>query len=77
MLMTAGSSAALIWCDYNSKIATSISDPVPRPENVKLITICRSTGLQAVGGCPEKIDFYFRIDGPKPEKCYIHTDFNF
>ncbi|MBN2544423.1 MAG: transglycosylase domain-containing protein [Spirochaetes bacterium] len=77
MLMPGSSSAALIWCDYNSKIATNISDPIPKPDNMKLVTICRSTGLQAVKGCPEKIDFYFWNDGPLPEKCYIHSDFNF
>lgn len=70
--LPAESTAALIWCDYNQKVSTDITKPIPRPKNMKLLSICVETGLIATDKCPEVKEFYFWNDGPIPEKCYLH-----
>jgi hypothetical protein len=41
---------------------------------MKLLRICRESGLEASDNCTDCIDFYFNADGPLPEHCYIHSN---
>ncbi len=68
--------AGAIWAEYNQQVSIDISGLIGIPGNMRLISIDRTTGLQSTPYCPDAYDFYFRADGPLPEKCYIHgTDF--
>ncbi|MBN1214534.1 MAG: transglycosylase domain-containing protein [Candidatus Lokiarchaeota archaeon] len=73
MYVSGSETAGVIWCDYNDKISNQIEIPIEIPKNMKLIPICKETGLEATDNCPEVINFYFWKDGPLPEKCYIHS----
>ncbi|OHD78712.1 MAG: hypothetical protein A2355_16990, partial [Spirochaetes bacterium RIFOXYB1_FULL_32_8] len=68
--------AGAIWAEYNQKVSIDISGLIRIPGNMRLMSIDRTTGLRSTPYCPDVYDFYFRADGPLPEKCYIHgTDF--
>ena len=77
ILMPGASTAGVIWCEYNGRISSDIINPIPRPKNMKLLSICMETGLVAGKDCPVVKDFYFWKDGPLPEKCYIHGEESF
>lgn len=64
--------AGNIWAEYNQRTASGIGELIPVPRNMRLVKVDRTTGLAATAMCPDKFDFYFRADGPIPEKCYIH-----
>jgi penicillin-binding protein 1A len=66
-------SSAVIWCDYNQRVSPINTEAISIPQNMKLIKICMDTGLKAGKNCTNIRDFYFWVDGPKPEKCYIHN----
>ena len=73
MYISGSETAGVIWCDYNDKVSNEIGAPIPIPDNMKLLSICVETGLQAGDYCPVVKNFYFWKDGPIPEKCYIHN----
>ncbi|HRU45497.1 MAG TPA: hypothetical protein P5322_13405, partial [Spirochaetota bacterium] len=50
------------------------TDQIKIPNNMKLYKICEETGLQASENCPVIKNFYFWMDGPIPENCYIHNE---
>ncbi len=74
VFLSGSSTAAYIWCDYNQKVSAGLTEPLAKPKNMILIPICVETGLQAGRNCPIVKEFYFWMDGPIPEKCYIHQE---
>lgn len=72
ILVASEGNATLIWCDYMKQFSNSIVDEIAVPDDMKLIPICVDTGLVATKRCSNKQDFYFWIERPVPEKCYIH-----
>lgn len=78
MLVAGASSAAYIWAFYHTNIASSdVLSSIPTPDKMSFVNICRDSGLIATKKCPNKINFYLWSEGPIPEKCYLHSDFDF
>lgn len=67
------SNAALIWCEYIKNVSKGVTESFEPPSNTKLLTVCMDTGLIAGPNCKNLKNFYFWIDGPIPERCYIHN----
>lgn len=74
LLLSGESTAAVIWADYNAKVFSDSSAELPVSQNMKLVRICRESGLEATDNCSDCIDFYFNANGALPERCYIHSD---
>lgn len=74
LLLSGESTAAVIWADYNAKVFSDSSAELPVSQNMKLVRICRESGLEATDNCKDCIDFYFNANGALPERCYIHSD---
>ncbi len=68
------SNAALIWCDYIKNVSKGLTEPLSPPMNTRLLPVCMDTGLIAGPNCKNIKNFYFWLDGPIPEKCYIHNN---
>jgi len=68
------SNAALIWCEYIKNVSKGLTESLEPPSNMKLLSVCMDTGLIAGPNCLNTKNFYFWIDGPIPEKCYIHNN---
>lgn len=73
MYISGSESAGVIWCDYNNKTTTEIQIPFDVPDNMRLLSICTETGLEATSFCPVVKNFYFWNEGSIPEKCYVHN----
>lgn len=74
LLLSGESTAAVIWADYNAKVFSDSSAELPVSQNMKLVRICRESGLEATDNCKDCIEFYFNANGALPERCYIHSD---
>ena len=74
LLLSGEATAAVIWADYNAKVFSDISTKLPVSQKMKLLRVCRESGLEASDNCTDCIDFYFNADGPLPEHCYIHSN---
>jgi penicillin-binding protein 1A len=74
LLLSGEATAAVIWADYNAKVFSDTSAQLPISENMKLLKICRESGLEASSRCENCIDFYFNANAALPERCYIHSD---
>jgi penicillin-binding protein 1A len=74
LLLSGEATAAVIWTDYNAKVFSDTSAQLPISENMKLLKICRESGLEASSRCENCIDFYFNANAALPERCYIHSD---
>lgn len=74
LLQPSESNAAIIWCEYVKRTSRNDTDQIKIPNNMKLYKICEETGLLASKNCPVIKNFYFWIDGPIPENCYIHNE---
>lgn len=68
------SNATLIWCEYMKNVSKALTESFEIPHNMRLLKICMDTGLIAGPNCKNTKNFYFWIDGPIPEKCYIHNE---
>lgn len=71
--LSGSSTAANIWASYNSRISVDYSRGIQRPSDMKLLTICKETGLRAGPNCTQRQNFYFKHSSFFPEECYIHN----
>ncbi len=74
LLMSGEGTAAVTWAQYNAKVFSDITQDITIPKNMKLVPICRDTGLMATSECHNILDFYFNKDSAIPERCYVHQD---